>query len=203
MMTVEEITEEILRKEGGFVNDPDDPGGATNYGVTIHTMRRLKLDLTGDGLVSVADVKRLTRDQAADIFERDYYEKPRINKLPKELQPAVYDMNVNAGSNSIRILQRVLTKLGFKTVADGVIGPKTISTTQKAFNALGFDLVDAYGTGRINYYFAIANRRPASRKYVRTRAGGKAGWIKRAEFFMSPSERLTDNEFNKRVSAWA
>ncbi|MEN8741142.1 MAG: glycosyl hydrolase 108 family protein, partial [Phaeobacter gallaeciensis] len=48
MQTVEEIAREIVAREGGFVNDPDDPGGATKYGVTIHTMRRLGLDLDHD-----------------------------------------------------------------------------------------------------------------------------------------------------------
>jgi hypothetical protein len=47
MQSVHQIASEILDREGGFVNDPDDPGGATNFGVTIHTMRRLGLDLTG------------------------------------------------------------------------------------------------------------------------------------------------------------
>ena len=49
MLSVEAIADEILAREGGYVNDPDDPGGATNHGVTIHTMRRLGLDLDGDG----------------------------------------------------------------------------------------------------------------------------------------------------------
>ena len=57
MHSVESIAAEIVRREGGFVNDPDDPGGATNHGVTIHTMRRLGLDLTGDGEVDAADVQ--------------------------------------------------------------------------------------------------------------------------------------------------
>ena len=39
MHDIEEMTAEIVRREGGFVNDPDDPGGATKYGVTIHTLR--------------------------------------------------------------------------------------------------------------------------------------------------------------------
>ncbi|MGR3585419.1 MAG: glycosyl hydrolase 108 family protein, partial [Pseudooceanicola nanhaiensis] len=61
---VRQIAEDILRREGGYVNDPGDPGGATNFGVTVHTMRRLGLDLDGDGDVDAADVRRLTREQA-------------------------------------------------------------------------------------------------------------------------------------------
>ena len=72
MQTVTEIAEQIVAREGGFVNDPDDPGGATKYGVTIGTMRRLGLDLTGDGAVGVADVRALSREQAVEIFIRHY-----------------------------------------------------------------------------------------------------------------------------------
>lgn len=57
MKTVEEIAEDIVSREGGFVNDPDDPGGATNHGVTIHTLRRLGLDITGDTRIDISDVK--------------------------------------------------------------------------------------------------------------------------------------------------
>jgi lysozyme family protein len=61
MASVEQIAEQIVAREGGYVDDPDDPGGATNFGVTIHTMRRLGLDLTGDGAVTAADVRALSR----------------------------------------------------------------------------------------------------------------------------------------------
>ncbi len=84
--TVRQIAEEIVAREGGFVNDPDDPGGATNHGVTLHTMRRLGLDLTGDGTVTVDDVRRLTRAQAVDIFISHYFQRPRIAQLPEALQ---------------------------------------------------------------------------------------------------------------------
>ena len=68
MQTVRQIAKEIVHREGGFVSDPDDPGGTTKFGVTIHTMRRFGLDLTGDGLVDEMDVRALTRREAVDIF---------------------------------------------------------------------------------------------------------------------------------------
>ena len=54
MKTVQQIAREIVAREGGYVNDPADPGGATKYGVTLGTMRRLGLDLTRDGVITVA-----------------------------------------------------------------------------------------------------------------------------------------------------
>ncbi len=202
MQTVRQIAEDIVGREGGYVNDPDDPGGATKFGVTIHTMRRLGLDLTGDGDVTVADVRALRREQAVDIFIRHYFERPRIAGLPRVLQASVFDMYVNAGGNAVKILQRLLREMGFDVSVDGAIGPQTIAATEQAAATGPEVLADAYGVARRNYYFRIGDRRPASRKYARSRAGGKGGWIKRAEEFISPKFHLSDQQFAERVSSW-
>ena len=202
MHSVQDIATEIVRREGGYVNDPDDPGGATNFGVTIHTMRRLGLDLDRDGDVDARDVKQLTRAQAIDIFVDHYFGQPRIGELPEALHATVFDMYVNAGGNAIKILQRLLTEMGHPCVVDGALGPQSISAAHAAWSAAPDHLVDAYGIARRNYYFRIADRRPASRKYARTRAGGKGGWIKRAEEFITPRFHLSPAQFQTRVAAW-
>ncbi len=202
MQTVEQIAEEIVVREGGYVNDPDDPGGATNFGVTIHTMRRLGLDLDGDGDVDAADVKRLTRAQAVDIFIKHYFDRPRIAELPQPLHATVFDMYVNAGGNAVKILQRLLNDMGYHVSVDGALGPQSIGAAHKAHAAAPDHLVDAYGIARRTYYFRIGDRRPASRKYARTRAGGKGGWIKRAEEFITPRYHMNAAQFQERVAAW-
>ncbi|MFN3970971.1 MAG: holin-associated N-acetylmuramidase [Gemmobacter sp.] len=203
MRSIDKIAEEIVAREGGFVNDPDDPGGATKYGVTIHTMRRLGLDLTGDGLVDVEDVKRLTRADAKRIFLEHYYRRPRIDALPEAVQASVFDMYVNAGANAVRVLQRLLTDMGFPCDPDGAIGPVTIRAAQMAYEAAPGHLADAYAIARRNYYYALADSRPASRKYARRRDGGKGGWITRAEEFMAPKYRLSEAQHRARVAKWA
>ena len=202
-MTVRDMAAEIVKREGGFVNDPDDLGGATNYGVTIHTMRRLGLDLDGDGDVDTSDVRRLTRDQAVDIFLQHYFERPGIARLPEALHETVFDMYVNAGSNAVKILQRLLNDMGETLSVDGAIGKMTVAAAHRCADKAPDHIADAYGIARRNYYFAIADSRPQNRKYARTRAGGKGGWIKRAEEFISPKYHLTDAEFRARVSRWA
>lgn len=202
MQSVREIAEDIVQREGGYVDDPDDPGGATNFGVTIHTMRRLGLDLDGDGDVDARDVRRLSKAQAVDIFIRHYFHKPLISALPQALQPSVFDMYVNAGSNAVRILQRLLREMGQDVTIDGALGPQSIKATQVAFESAPSEMVDAYGIARRNYYFRLADRRPASRKYARSRAGTKGGWIRRAEEFISARYHMTSVEFTKRVSSW-
>lgn len=203
MPSIQELAEEIVAREGGFVDDPDDPGGATNHGVTIHTLRRLGLDLTGDGRVSVADVRRLTKPQAVAIFIEHYFQRPGLGALPEVIQASVFDMYVNAGANAVKVLQRLLTDMGFACADDGVVGPLTIRAAQMAAEAAPAHLADAYGIARRNYYYALADARPASRKFARRRDGGKGGWITRAEEFISARYRLTEAQHRARVAAWA
>lgn len=202
MQTVEQIAQEIVAREGGYVDDPDDPGGATNFGVTIHTMRRLGLDLTRDGVVDALDVRALTRDQAVTLFIDHYYQRPGIARLPESLHASVFDMYVNAGANAVKILQRLLREMGQEIAVDGLIGPQTVAAAEAAAKAAPDHIADAYGIARRNYYLSLADARPASRKFARNRAGGKGGWIKRAEEFISPRFHLSETQFNARISAW-
>lgn len=202
MQTVREIAEEIVNREGGYVNDPDDPGGATNFGVTIHTIRRLGIDLDRDGSVTAQDVRLLTRAQAIEIFITYYFEKPLIAQLQHALQASVFDMYVNAGGNAVKILQNLLGEMGYDVAVDGALGPQSLAAAVAAYRSAPDHLVDAYGIARRNYYFRLADRRPASRKYARTRNGEKGGWIKRAEAFISPEYHLSDAAFKKRIAKW-
>jgi lysozyme family protein len=203
MHSVESIAADIVRREGGFVNDPDDPGGATKHGFTLNTLKNLKSDLTGDGRIDVADVKALTPARAAEIYIRHYYRAPRIDLLPEPLQASVFDMQVNAGANAVKLLQRLLGAFGLPLTDDGVIGPLTASSVARAMDAAPGHLVDAYGIARRSYYYRLGDQRPASRKFARTRDGGKGGWILRAEEFVSERFHFTRAQHDRRVAAWA
>jgi lysozyme family protein len=203
MPTVREIARDIIHREGGFVDDPDDPGGATKHGVTIHTMRRLGLDLDRDGDVDRMDVQQISEELAEEIFITEYFEKPRIAELPSVLQASVFDMQVNAGGQAIKILQKLVSQMGHFCTADGVIGPNTLKAVQAAHSAAAKHFADAYGIERRNYYFALADRRISARKYCRSRRGGKGGWIRRAEEFISPRFHMTNAQFKERIAKWA
>lgn len=203
MLSVKEIAKEIVAREGGFVNDPDDPGGATNHGVTIHTLRRLGIDVNADTRIDVADVRALTPAQAVDIYLEHYYRRPGVQALPDALQPSLFDMYVNAGANAVKILQRLLNQMGYPCDVDGQIGPQTIRSAQMAQDGAPDHLGDAYGIARRNYYYALADARPASRKFARRRDGGKGGWILRAEEFIAPKYHLTEAQHRARVAKWA
>ena len=202
MQTVRQIAAAIVAREGGYANDRDDPGGATNYGVTIGTLRRLGLDLTRDRQITPQDVRALTAAQAVDIFVEHYFQRPRIAELPQVLQPSVFDMYVNAGANAVRILQRLIRDMRIEVGVDGVIGPKTIAAAHAAAAAAPDHLANAYGIARRNYYYALADARAASRKFACRQDGGKGGWIARAEEFIAPRFHLTEVQHRERVASW-
>ena len=202
MSEVRQIALEIVAREGGFVNDPADPGGATNHGVTIGTLRALARDVTHNGRIDEADVRALTRDDAVEIFLSQYFDRPGLSRLPEALQPSVFDMYVNAGMMAVKLLQRVLKAAGHPIRDDGLIGPATLAAA-RAEAAKGVQaLIDRYGIARRDFYYGLADARPASRKYACRRDGGKGGWISRAESFISVGLRLTDAQHHARIALW-
>lgn len=202
MISVDDIAREIVLREGGFVDDPDDPGGPTNFGVTLDTLRRLGIDLDRDGDVDLADLKQLTEARAGMIFKDHYFNAPGISWLPEPVQASVFDMYVNAGRNGVTILQRLLGKFGRPAKVDGIIGDQTARICAQVYLIAPDHLADAYGIARRNYYYKLADRRPKSRKYAKRRDGGKGGWILRAEKFIAPKFHLSEHEHKGRVSAW-
>lgn len=202
MPDIQQIATEILAREGGYVNDPDDPGGVTKFGVTLGTLRRLGVDLDENGITDQRDVRALSREQATDIFLTHYFQRPRIASLPEALHASVFDMYVNAGANALKILQNLLRKMGYDVAVDGAIGPQTAQAARDAFDRGPAHLADAYAIERRLYYLDLADRRAASRKYARTRAGDKGGWITRAETFMAPHYHLSAAQFHERTKSW-
>jgi hypothetical protein len=127
MQSVRDIAGDIVAREGGLCRRSgrsgrghetrcDDPHDAA-AGARPRRRRRRGPD----------DVRAVTAEQATDIFIEHYFERPRIGGLPEVLQPSVFDMYVNAGSNAVRILQRLLRRMGHDIAVDGIIGPLTRS----------------------------------------------------------------------------
>ena len=199
MPNVRQIAEDIVAREGGYVNDPADPGGPTQHGVTLGTLRALARDVNADGVVDVADVRAQSAAQAVEIFLTRYFDRPGLCRLPDPLQAPVFDMYVNAGPMAIKLLQRVLVAQGHKVRCDGVLGPATLA----ALKACGAQaLVNLYGVARREFYYQLADGRPASRKYAVRRDGGKGGWITRAEVFLPPALHFTQTQHQARTAAW-
>lgn len=104
----------ILEHEGGYVNDPRDPGGETNMGISKRAYPHL-------------DIHSLTRDQVAEIYRRDYWDKLSCDKLNWSVALCVFDAGVNSGiGRAAKWLQQALNACGKGVATDGMIGPQTI-----------------------------------------------------------------------------
>ena len=146
----------ILKHEGGYVNDPDAPGGETMMGISKKAYPYL-------------NIKELTKKDVEDIYFKDYWLKAKVKKVPEELRMIYFDMVVNMGkSRAVKILQTAIGAKGVKTTVDGGIGPQTISNALKS--GLEPDRLRSY---RVKYYADLINRKPSIEKYW-------FGWYRRA-----------------------
>lgn len=113
-MNLDQALVHLLGNEGGFVDHPEDPGGATNFGITQRTAR-----LNG----YLGDMRNFTVSQAIEIYHKSYWAPIKADQLPDTLRFHVFDAAVNSGpTQAIKWLQRAAG-----VAEDGVIGPRTIA----------------------------------------------------------------------------
>lgn len=165
-MTEFDIISDILTREGGYVDDAADSGGATNFGVTAQTLgewRHLGRD------ASRAEVRLLTEQEAREIYSARYV-RPFRDIAYEPLRVALVDFGVLAGPlTATRALQRVL-----EVGDDGIVG----AVTRAALASVPQRLV-VYGVvaERCKHCSDLAERRPKDRRFIR-------GWILRAVSFL-------------------
>jgi lysozyme family protein len=179
--SVESMINDIIRREGGFVDHPADRGGPTCYGITHKTLARyLGRDVTRE------DVQNTSRELAAEIYRRAYYLEPRIDSLPSTVRAFLFDSAVNHGPRrAIKLLQQVLNAAGFgKLGIDGLAGPMTRRQAKKAAEAMGPWLLAALAEERRMFYRLIVERDPSQRVFLK-------GWMNRVAEFDRRAEGVT------------
>lgn len=116
----------VLKYEGGFVNHPADPGGATNKGITIATFRRY---VNSKGTVD--DLKHISDAEVAKVYRKQYWDAVKADDLPDGIDFATFDFAVNSGpGRAAKYLQRAVG-----VADDGKIGPGTIAAAKSGFKA--------------------------------------------------------------------
>jgi len=162
---------EVLKDEGGFVNHPDDPGGATNRGITIAVYRKW---IDKDG--TVEDLKKISDTTVAHIYRKHYWNAVCGDDLPPGVDYAVFDFAVNSGVvRATKFLQAIL-----RIEQDGKIGPVTLAAAQEG-------MADAL----INQY---CDRRLAFLKALRGWATFGRGWNKRVANVRAISLRMVAHD---------
>ena len=150
----DKIIEEVLKHEGGYVNDPDDAGGETNYGIA----KKFNPDV---------DIKNLTKDGAKEIYYNKYWIPSKADKVPDKLKHIYFDMVVNFGKRgAVKVLQQAAVAKGHNIEVDGGIGPNTLN----AIKNVEVDRVRAY---RVLKFAKIVLNKESQEKFW-------LGWFRRA-----------------------
>lgn len=161
----------ITKWEGGFVNDPSDPGGATNKGVTITTWKKTGYDKNKDGVIDVDDLELITHQDMLEVVLRPHFWNPwqadRI--LNQSIANIVVDWAWHSGMGTVMLVQKIL---GVK--ADGIVGEQTLNAINTYQNQN--ELFMKIKMSRSFYIKCICNKRPELRCY-------KKGWLNRIADF--------------------
>lgn len=170
-MTIDQLIDEVIAREGGYANHPADRGGPTRWGITQAVAR-------AHGFAG--DMRVFPRDDAAAIYRRIYWQRPNLAALAKRtpaLAAELFDTGVNMGpAVGIRFLQRALNALNrnardFPDIAvDGAIGPVTLAALDSFLALRGGAgeavLLKAVEAQQGERYIALAERRPANEAFL-------------------------------------
>lgn len=160
MSSFKKAVEEVLLFEGGYSDDPVDPGGRTNYGISSKAHPEIK------------DVHDLTLEDAIQIYYKDYWVVGRVFMVQDQrLANKLMSMNVNAGIyQGTLCLQRALRAVHGDVTEDGIMGPETATAVNQANPAA---LLAAFRSECGNFYRLLIRRKPHMVKY-------ETGWLRRA-----------------------
>lgn len=170
----------VLAHEGGYADHPKDPGGATNMGITHRTLARWR-KVSPWWKLPKAEVRALSKAEAARIYESSYWRPVRGDELPAGVDLAVFDYAVNSGPpRAIKALQTSL-----KVKVDGLIGPLTLRAVGRASTAA---TITALCDSRLSFLRRLATFATFGRGWTR-----RVSEIRAAALAMA-GERLPSNE---------
>ena len=168
----------ILEHEGGYVNNPNDPGGATNYGISMRFLadQQNMGDFDGDGDLDIEDIKNMTVEQATEVYRTCWWDKYNYGAIVDQtIATKVFDLSVNMGAKRAHILlQTALNKaFGLKLTEDGILGKATMGVINACSDDTEQTLLTAYCDEAYGFYQRIIAKNPKLKVFEK-------GWKRRA-----------------------
>jgi type VI secretion system secreted protein VgrG len=158
----------VLQNEGGFVDDPSDSGGATNFGITEETLSRKR-----GSHATREDIKSLTRDEAKQVYYAFWWTPLQLSSVQNEaIATAILDMSVNMGlSVVVRFAQISCCVCGKPVTVDNKMGEATVKALNEVVTK---DWFEAFEDQVSSHYENIAKKNPKDQKFLK-------GWLARAQ----------------------
>lgn len=167
----------VLAHEGGLTDHKSDPGGITNFGISLRFLKSLNLDIDHDGDVDADDIRHLSLDQAKLIYKKEFWDRYNYRLFPENVAIKLLDTSVNMGpSQSHKILQQALWGHGYQVAVDGVLGAQSRSAVDAIFQSNRLATNVLLPTMRVlqhAYYNRLIEKNPKL-------AAFNGGWTKRA-----------------------
>lgn len=166
----ERALEHVLRWEGGYGEHPSDPGGATNFGISLRWLEGQGVDIDGDGDVDADDIRRLTKEAAGSLYHQFIWDAAYDQLRSDSCALYVFDMDVNCGEHRAHsIAQQSANALGAALMVDGKLGPKSVAAMNTLDQAA---LLAEMRHRRELFYLDLCARKPGLRVFLR-------GWLRR------------------------
>lgn len=167
----------VLENEGGYANNPKDPGGATHHGISLRFLKTLGTeygDIDKDGDIDDYDIRLITADNASKIYKTFWWDKYRYGAVKDQIVATkILDFAVNAGSfRAHKIIQSAVNDVAKSNVlvVDGLLGPHTL----KALNSYNAgSILFAFCWRQVEYYRGLCASNPALKVFLK-------GWELRA-----------------------
>jgi lysozyme family protein len=142
----------VLGLEGGYVDNPLDPGGATNMGITRRTLATWR-KVSPYTALPKSQVQTLTREEASRIYEALFWEPSGAGRMPAGLDLALFDFAVHSGvARAVMTLQSIVG-----ATPDGLVGPRTLSAVKARIALIGAAaLIDALCDRRLSFLQRLA-----------------------------------------------
>lgn len=170
-----------LKNEGGFVDHPSDPGGATNKGITIKTFEKYAREHLGID-PTIDNLKNLTDGQASIIYQKEYWNRIKGDEIKdQDTAGFIFDFRVQSGG-AVRQIQKLLKDLGYRIIVDGKMGPKTTKALNDCHKE---NLLDKLKDQRRNYYQNLIKKNPKLKVFEK-------GWMKRIDGFEKSKSNTKD-----------